>query len=231
MALVVEHGSGAVLTRCVGFDTASLTGEQVLQLSGVEYQGAQYGGNLGKAVCQIDYEPQTYPSGCFNSTSPYWAMFVSRAGGPWAVSSLGVSSQVFRDGDAEGWRFDPQNGAAAQPPSPAGVCDPVAAAPSPSPSPPAAPVTASSPAPGTVSVATPPGPAQPAPAPSTPDPESPSPGPSASGSAPGQAGGPAQRPPGAPTTSAGPPWGLAAGLAAVALLVVLGLFQARRPRG
>src|SRR5258708_12572134 len=81
VAVVVEHGSGAVLTACVAFDAAQLTGDQVMQLSGIEYATASFGG-LGKAVCQVDHEPTSYPPSCWTATSPYWAMYVSRSPRP-----------------------------------------------------------------------------------------------------------------------------------------------------
>ena len=224
VALMVQHGSGAVLSRCVGFDGVTITGEQVLQMSGLEYQGAQYGGALGKAICQIDYEPQTYPPGCFNASSPYWAMFVSRGGGGWSVSNLGVSNQIFRDGDAEGWRFDQQNGAAAQPPSPAGVCE-VAAPPQPS----AAPVTAPTPpavtsAPASMASAEP----SPTPAPTATPTATPTeaPGPSPTASPPAASSGPGQvAPVQAAQRGGSPPWGLLAAGAAAALLIGLVVVQ------
>ena len=182
VALVVQHGGGAVVTRCVGFDAPSLTGEQVLQMSGVPYQEAQYGGTLGKAVCQIDGEPQTFPPGCFSASSPYWVLFVSRCGGNWSASNLGVSSQTFRDGDAEGWRYDPQTGSPPPPPSPAGVCDVAAPAPNASAAPPPVPPQAPVPVPKTASAspdAVPAVAATPAP-PSESPPSEPSPSPSSS---------------------------------------------------
>jgi hypothetical protein len=132
-ALVVEHSDGTVVTRCVSFSTDSITGEQLLQLAssqGVEYKTVSYSG-AGDAVCQMDYEPSSYPPTCWTASSPYWAMFVSRAGGPWQVSSLGISSQTFRDGDAEGFRYESQSSSAV-PPSPAGVC-PLPSSPTPAP--------------------------------------------------------------------------------------------------
>jgi hypothetical protein len=119
-ALVVEHGNGAVIRVCVAFTAASITGDQVLALSNVQYATADYGGT-GKAVCQIEGEPAHYPPGCWTASSPYWAMFVSRGGGSWLNSSLGISSQTFRDGDAEGFRYEGQSDSSV-PPSPAGVC-------------------------------------------------------------------------------------------------------------
>jgi hypothetical protein len=129
-ALVVEHGDGAVIRVCVAFTAESITGDQVLALSHVQYATADYGGT-GKAVCQIEGEPAQYPPGCWTASSPYWAMLVSRGGGSWLTSSLGISSQTFHDGDAEGFRFEGQSDTSV-PPSPAGVCPaPVSATPPP----------------------------------------------------------------------------------------------------
>ena len=161
VAVVVEHGNGAVLTACVAFDDVQLTGDQVMQLSHIEYATTTYGG-LGKAVCQVDNEPVSYPPSCWTSTSPYWAMYVSRSGGNWAVSNLGVSGQQFHDGDALGWHYVPQSGGGGgPPPSPAGVCSSGGPVPAPTNSvistPPVAtnppPAAASTPAPAAVASA------------------------------------------------------------------------------
>jgi hypothetical protein len=120
-SLVVEHGDGRVVRVCVGFDGSTLTGDQLLAASRVEFATAG-SASMGKAVCQIDAEPASYPPTCWTTTSPYWVVFVSRHDGPWSFSNLGVSSQTFADGDAEGFRYDPQAGPAAAPPSPSGTC-------------------------------------------------------------------------------------------------------------
>jgi hypothetical protein len=149
VAVVVEHGNGTVLSRCVAFTEEQRTGEQIMQLSNIEYGMSSYGGGLGNAVCQVDGEPASYPPSCLTSTSAYWAMFVSRAGGRWSISNAGVSSQEFSDGDALGWHYVPPTGGG-PPPSPAGVCATGAPAP--------APVVTTAPAPA----ATAPAPAAPA---------------------------------------------------------------------
>lgn len=119
-ALVIEHEDGSSLKFCIGFDADQVTGDFLLSASGVEYATQDYG-SIGKAVCQIDSEPQQYPPGCWTASSPYWAMFVSRGGGEWTQSSLGISSQTFRGGDAEGFRYEGQSDNLT-PPSSAGVC-------------------------------------------------------------------------------------------------------------
>lgn len=121
VTLVVEHGDQRAVRLCVGFDGPTITGEQILKASGLEYGTVTFA-SLGDAVCQVDGEPASYPPGCFASGNPYWASFVSRRGGPWAMASHGVSTETFGNGDAEGFRYDPASGATAAPVSPAGVC-------------------------------------------------------------------------------------------------------------
>ena len=119
VALVVEHGDGSVLTRCVAFTTAQITGQQLLDASGVAWSGQTFGG-FGVAACSIDGEPARY------STCPgkdfYWAVFVSRAGAAWQFAASGISTLTLSSGDAEGFRYVPAAGNAAAPPPPAGVC-------------------------------------------------------------------------------------------------------------
>ena len=120
VTLVVEHGDTRVVGLCIGFDGPTITGEQILQASGLEYATQSYG-SLGDAVCQIDSEPASYGS-CLPSSGSYWAMFVSRGGGGWQNADRGISTETFGDGDAEGFRYDSQSGALPPPASPAGIC-------------------------------------------------------------------------------------------------------------
>ena len=123
-ALVVEHGDGSVVTRCFAFDTAAVTGQRLLDSSGVAWSGQTFGG-FGEAVCAVDAEPEHY-STCPGSDN-YWAVFVSRGGGAWQLTSVGISSLTLSDGDAEGLRYVPAVGTPAPPPVPAGVCSDAAA--------------------------------------------------------------------------------------------------------
>ncbi|MDQ6845963.1 MAG: hypothetical protein M3019_00015 [Candidatus Dormibacteraeota bacterium] len=119
-ALVAEHSDGRVVTACVAFSEDSITGIQLLERSSIEFYATPDSGS-GSAVCQVDNEPASYPSSCWTTSSPYWAIFVSRSGGAWTYSSLGISSQTFRDGDAEGFRYEGQSDGS-PPTSPRGVC-------------------------------------------------------------------------------------------------------------
>ncbi len=120
VTLVVEHGDGRVVGLCIGFDGSSITGEQIIQASGLEYATQSYG-SLGDAVCQLDSEPTSYGA-CLPANGSYWAMFVSRSGGAWQNAAQGISTETFSDGDAEGFRYDSQSGSEPPPPSPAGIC-------------------------------------------------------------------------------------------------------------
>lgn len=118
-ALVVDHGDGSAVTRCVAFDTSQISGEQLLTLSGIAWSGQTFGG-FGEAVCALDGEPARYVD-CPGKDS-YWAVFVSNGGGAWQLAGVGISSLVLGDGDAEGFRYVPASGVAAVPSSPAGLC-------------------------------------------------------------------------------------------------------------
>lgn len=129
VAIVVEHGDGTIVTACVGFATDAISGIDALASSGIEYGTVGFGG-FGQAVCQLDSEPATYPPSCFSSSGPYWAVFVARGGGPWTLSSVGVSSLSLHDGDGEGFRYDPQSGTS-PPPSAPGHCSSATGGPTP----------------------------------------------------------------------------------------------------
>lgn len=98
-ALVVEHGDGSVVTRCVAFAAGPISGEELLNESGVAWSGQTFAG-FGEAVCALDGEPAQYAA-CPGKDS-YWAVFVARGGGAWQLSSVGISSLTLGDGDAEG---------------------------------------------------------------------------------------------------------------------------------
>ena len=101
-ALVIQHASGSVITRCVAFAEDQITGLQLVERSGVQYE-AQNFGSIGTAMCQLDREPSTVPPGCFGSGA-YWQYF-HRVGGGWQSSAFGASSSVLHDGGMDGWHY------------------------------------------------------------------------------------------------------------------------------
>ncbi|HLY14084.1 MAG TPA: hypothetical protein VKR24_07015 [Candidatus Limnocylindrales bacterium] len=138
----------------------------------MEYRTVDFGG-LSAAVCQVDSEPALFPPTCWTSSSPFWELFVARKGGGWTWSSLGMSAQVFHDGDAEGFRYEAQSDQL--PPKILGSCPSATPTPNPTakptarptPNPTARPTAAASAGPATVPPPTlNPGEASSAPAPS-----------------------------------------------------------------
>jgi uncharacterized membrane protein len=118
-ALVVEHGNGSVVTRCVAFAATSISGEELLDRSGLAWSSQTFGG-FGDAVCALDGEPAHYVD-C-PGTDGYWAVFVARANGSWQLANLGISTLALNPGDAEGFRYVPTSGTPAAPVSARGVC-------------------------------------------------------------------------------------------------------------
>ena len=131
-ALVMEHADGSVVTRCVAFDSDSISGEDLLNRSGLAWSAQTFGG-FGDAVCALDGEPAQYTE-CLGKDR-YWAVFVARAGGSWQLANVGISTMTLRDGDAEGFRYVPASGLPATPVSAAGVCVAAAATPTATPTP------------------------------------------------------------------------------------------------
>jgi hypothetical protein len=101
-ALVIQHSSGSLITRCVAFAEAQITGLELVQRSGVSYTAQDFG-SMGSAMCRLDREPSTDPPGCFGS-GPYWQYF-HRQGATWQASVVGASSSPLHDGDMDGWRY------------------------------------------------------------------------------------------------------------------------------
>jgi hypothetical protein len=127
-ALLVEHADGSVVTRCVAFDTAAITGEELLNRSGLTWSSQTFG-SFGDAVCALDMEPAQYAE-C-PGKDRYWAVFVARAGGSWQLANAGISTMTLSDGDAEGFRYVPASGVPAAPASAAGACAAAASTPAP----------------------------------------------------------------------------------------------------
>ena len=99
--VVVQHLSGATVQRCVGFAGDIINGQALMDQSGVEYQAQTF--SFGKAVCQVDNEPTSYPK-CFPDKQPYWSLFVE-TGGAWASAANGYTTVNLHDKEALGWHY------------------------------------------------------------------------------------------------------------------------------
>jgi hypothetical protein len=112
--VVVQHGGGTAMQKCVGFDGDRIGGEDLMKKSGVEYQAQAFSG-VGKAVCQVDNEPSQF-SECFPKDKPFWALYVSQSGGPWQQGQTAYTAVSLKNGDALGWEY--QSSTASPPPPP-----------------------------------------------------------------------------------------------------------------
>jgi hypothetical protein len=114
--VVVQHGSGTTLQKCVGFSGDTIDGKSLMDKSGIDYQTQTT--SYGPAVCAIDSEPKTFDK-CFNSNGPNWSLFIE-TNGSWTVAQTGFADPkvILHDKDALGWRYIPYTENPSPPPLP-----------------------------------------------------------------------------------------------------------------
>ncbi len=102
--LIVVHGDGRVVTRCVTFSEEQISGLTLLQRSGLVVDANT--GPLGSAICTLDGEGCP-ANDCFckckNNPCIYWNYFHRNADGSWAYSGMGAAVWTVGNGDVEGW--------------------------------------------------------------------------------------------------------------------------------
>jgi hypothetical protein len=121
-ALVVVHGSGQAITRCVEFPEEKISGYELLERAGLDLNVDVTGG-LGAAVCRIDGEGCTYPAQdcfcqCQGTSCVFWSYWQS-TGGSWSFSNLGPANVQVKNGAVQGWvwgKGTPNSGASSSPP-------------------------------------------------------------------------------------------------------------------
>jgi uncharacterized repeat protein (TIGR01451 family) len=98
-ALVVMHGNDTVLTRCVEFVTPTITGVQLLSLSGLQYTDAG-----GGYITGIDNEDCTWGgAGC-----QWWSYWLSGTGTlTWTSAAVGAGGRQVQNGSLDGWQSQP----------------------------------------------------------------------------------------------------------------------------
>jgi hypothetical protein len=105
--LVIRFGDGSVITRCVSFGEASLTGMQVLIRAGLSIR-VDTSSSIGAGVCKINSQGCDAGKSCFcqceGSTCAYWQYFHLQ-NGAWKYSNLGASVYQVSDGAVEGWAW------------------------------------------------------------------------------------------------------------------------------
>lgn len=129
VGLVVQFDDETIRTSCVDTQGQALTGQDILQLSGLELD-LYYDSNQEIAVCKVD-QHGCDANQCFCQFPNYWSYWHLEAD-QWVYSGRGSSTYLVRPGTVEGWRW----GDGAPPPqiSYEQICPPlaqgVAAAPS-----------------------------------------------------------------------------------------------------
>jgi hypothetical protein len=110
VGLVVKFGDGSVFTDCIDYTGPGMTGEDVLDGSGLSLlKDLSYG--LGAAICKIEHDGCNYPQEhcfcqCEGANCEYWAYFhLDEDRGEWAYSGMGVSGHTVQAGDVEGWAW------------------------------------------------------------------------------------------------------------------------------
>ena len=102
--LIVVHGDGRVLTRCVTFTEDRISGVALLQSSGLTVDANS--GPMGSAVCTINSEGCP-ANDCFcqckSAPCAYWNYFHRNADGSWAYSGMGAATWTVGNGDIDGW--------------------------------------------------------------------------------------------------------------------------------
>jgi len=104
--LVVMHGDGRVLTRCVEFSEPEITGYDLLARSGLSLS-VNFGAGAGGAVCALDgagcSEADCFCE-CRGTPCRYW-IYHHLLAGQWTYANLGASLHTVRPGDIDGWAW------------------------------------------------------------------------------------------------------------------------------
>jgi hypothetical protein len=123
VGLVVLFGNGTVFTDCIEFSEPEITGEDVLDDSGLSIiKDTSFG--LGAAICKIEGDGCDFPSEpcfcqCEGVDCEYWAYYhADILNNTWIYSGMGATWHTVQDGDVEGWAWgagDPE-GSYVEPP-------------------------------------------------------------------------------------------------------------------
>jgi hypothetical protein len=110
VGLVVKFSNGNVFTDCIDYTGSGMTGEDVLDASGLPIvKDFSYG--LGAAICKIRRDGCDYPQEhcfceCAGATCDYWAYYhLDQQENEWVYSGRGVSGHTVQPGDVEGWAW------------------------------------------------------------------------------------------------------------------------------
>jgi hypothetical protein len=105
--LVVVHGDGSIVTRCVPFPEESIRGDLLLARSGLDL--SIEANSMGATLCQIDGEGCAYPQQscfcqCTGKNCLYWSYW-KLVDGEWVYSNAGAGNTQVQEGQVDGWRW------------------------------------------------------------------------------------------------------------------------------
>lgn len=120
-ALVVVHGDGQILTRCINFAETQISGMDLLQRAGLDLN--LEASSMGATICRLDGEGCTFPQqSCFcqcegGESCTYWTYWQRQNEG-WRYSQLGASNSTVLPGGMNAWLWgDGTADSARQPPA------------------------------------------------------------------------------------------------------------------
>ena len=118
--LVIAHGNGETIKRCVEFAESQITGLELLQRAGLNLN-VDASNAIGVSVCSIDSEGCTYPDqACFcqcqGSPCVYWSYWHLTADNAWQYSNMGTANNALHNGDVDGWIWGAGTTSSANPP-------------------------------------------------------------------------------------------------------------------
>lgn len=116
--LVIDDGSSD-FALCVQLNAPVVSGLELIELAGDQYDLQYRFGYGGRAVCQLANVPTTPPPDeCFEQGKPFWGYWRDGDSGDWTWSGTGAATTEVRDGDVEGWSFGEGNSGETHPPPP-----------------------------------------------------------------------------------------------------------------
>lgn len=107
--LVVVHGDGRSVIRCVTFDEERITGVALLQQSGLAL--IANAGPTGSTICKLDGEGCS-ETDCFckcKGTPCFYWNYYHMSDGAWTYSGMGAAARTLGDGDVDAWVWSDGN--------------------------------------------------------------------------------------------------------------------------
>jgi hypothetical protein len=108
--LIIQQGDGSPIVKCINFHDDEITGEDLLQLSGIPFI-SDVTNPMGAKMCSINDQGCNFPAEkCFcqcGNSGPctYWAYFVLNQDGDWVYAPVGAKGRIVHDGDVDAWAW------------------------------------------------------------------------------------------------------------------------------